>query len=105
MDTKRVAKIHMSLSFLNLILRGDMRGIKETTAPKDLEVIKIEESFQHYIDNSVAVYFTSKDNKFLKEGEIIPEIKSFIYTSYSDEALLELLAHKLNKRVIPLTND
>ena len=85
-DERRVAKVMCHITILTQLLTADpiLRGSIESNAPKDLKVIGIDQSFHNYLNGKFEIYFTSKSNHIVPEGDMIPTVAPFIITEVSD---------------------
>lgn len=80
-DERRIAKVRCDVHTLSRVLTADpiLFCPAESNAPKDLKVIGIDQTFLDYLNGMFYIFFTSKENKIIQEGDKIPEVEPFIF--------------------------
>ena len=76
---RRMIRQKISFEFLEKLLRGDLKEIAETNAPKDLEVVSISGKSDDFFNGCFEVFLTSKTFDEVSEGTIIPLTEPFWY--------------------------
>ena len=82
--SKKIAKMRVSKEYLEMVLRADVftqpNTIVKSNAPKDLEVLGLDQSRLELFGSATFwVYVTSDTFKEIPEGADIPEIPPFTY--------------------------
>jgi len=78
LDEQRIAKCMVSCDVLTQLFTGQTYS---TDAPEDLKVVAVEQTATDYFNGTFQVYFTSKENAIVPEGEDPPKMeKSFMFT-------------------------
>lgn len=83
-SSRKIARIQISVEVLTEMLRGYTRPIIATDAPKDLQVISINQSAEDVALRRFTVWAESESFGLIPEGGAIPFV-SFWYKHYHDE--------------------
>jgi hypothetical protein len=85
LDERRIARTRCSIPLLTQLLKAELDTNNVTSnAPKDLEVIGVNQSFHDYLNGFFDMFVTSKEFKVITEGEEPPLIENFIFTKHSE---------------------